>query len=186
MAPRQALAASLALALALAASGQPPSDVAPGPPAPVQLPNVAAALVGPAAAVPVEALGPAAATLSEVQLGACQLGAPPLPLVELTIAAARRALLSGALNCSQLVAAYAQRVLALDARLSLNAVRALHPGAAAAAAAADAALEAARGNATAAAALPPLLCVPVLVKDNFDVQGLATTAGVCVCGWLGG
>ena len=27
-------------------------------------------------------------------------------------------------------------------------------------------------------AMPPLFCVPILVKDNFDVMGMATTAGL--------
>jgi len=26
--------------------------------------------------------------------------------------------------------------------------------------------------------MPPLFCVPILVKDNFDVLGMATTAGL--------
>lgn len=106
----------------------------------------------------------------------CVSGAPAVPVVELGVAAAHAAMLRGDLNCSTLVASYLARIASMDQRSRLNAVRALAPGAAAAAARldADATLVAARAG---RGRLPQLFCVPLLVKDNFDVEGLATTAG---------
>ncbi len=75
-----------------------------------------------------------------------------------------------------------QRIEAFDQRLRLNSVRALAPDAMDAAARLDGLLGQILANASSAGApsqpqLPPLFCVPLLVKDNFDVVGLATTAG---------
>jgi Asp-tRNA(Asn)/Glu-tRNA(Gln) amidotransferase A subunit family amidase len=116
-----------------------------------------------------------AVTVAQAERGLCATGAPPLPMVELTIAQARAALLGGFLNCSALVLAHIQRIAAYNQPTQLNAVRAVHPGVLAAAAALDAQLAAARAG---GAPLPPLFCVPLLIKDNVDVVGLATTAGV--------
>ncbi|KAI7836709.1 hypothetical protein COHA_009485 [Chlorella ohadii] len=84
-------------------------------------------------------------------------------------------MLAGNLTCSQLVAAYLQRILAFDQPLQLNSIRALNPSAMERAKQLDAELAAMRANGT--SALPSLFCVPLLVKDNIDVAGLATTAG---------
>ncbi len=69
------------------------------------------------------------AALQGVQGGLCQSGAPPVPVVELTIGQAHAAMLAGNLTCSQLVAAYLQRILAFDQPLQLNSIRALNPSA---------------------------------------------------------
>lgn len=111
---------------------------------------------------------------------------PAFPVVGLTLADARTALLAGRATCTGIVEAYLDRAATLDAATGLRAVRWVdRPGALAAAADADAAIEAARRalgdggvNATIPdSALPPLLCAPLLVKDNLDVAGWATTAG---------
>lgn len=81
-----------------------------------------------ASTLPHDALGPAPLTLKGVQQGLCQSGAPPVPLVELTIAQAHAAMLGGQLNCTGLVAAYLQRILAFDTRLQLNSIRTVNPG----------------------------------------------------------
>ena len=83
------------------------------------------------------------------------------------------------------VAAWAlclQRIQAFDQRLHLNSVRALAPNVRQAAAVLDKVLEDTLANASASdppaePQLPPLFCVPILVKDNYNVVGLATTAG---------
>lgn len=168
----------LAVLLALAALAA-CQDAPPACPGRTTTVSVAAALPHTAAGVPLpaEAVGPAALTAADVRRGLCQTGAPEHPVVELTIAEAREAMLGGRLSCSGLVAAYRQRILQLDQRLQLNAVLALSPTAAAEAEAADGELAAGLANETAAAALPRLFCVPLLVKDNHDVLGLPTTAG---------
>ena len=91
---------------------------------------------------------------------------------------------AGELTCSGLVLAYLQRITALDQATQLNAVRSIVPGALRRAEALDRELEsrlaAGNGSSSAAApgaALPPLFCVPLLIKDNYDVAGAATTAG---------
>lgn len=201
-----ARAVGLLLALAAAAAAQQAGAAAAAPPPAAQATSAAqqatsqlaaamqAAGVGPgppvssagsqgAGGVPAGAVGTAAITLRDVQLGGlCQDGAPPVPLVELTIAGAHAAMLEGSLNCSALVAAYLQRIAAFDRRTQLAAVRAVNPGAAARAAALDEQLAQARRNAS--APLPPLFCVPLLVKDNFDVAGMATLAGASGQRWL--
>ena len=132
----------------------------------------------PSLQLPLDAVGPAAVTVADVWLGTCKTGAPELPVVELGIAAARRAMLAGQLTCSGLVAAYLQRIRALDKPLRLNAVRVVSPAAQAEAEAADELLAAALANGTDPDdALPPLFCTPLLVKDNYDAMGMATTAG---------
>lgn len=59
-------------------------------------------------------------------------------------------------------------------------MRALAPGAQEAAAELDEALAQAVLNASLSGSeprLPPLFCAPMLIKDNMDLEGLATTAG---------
>ena len=88
----------------------------------------------------------------------------------------RADLLAGRANCTGIVDAYIQRIKAYDGTTGLNAVRALAPGTRARAAELDRRLAAALAAGT-QASLPPLFCVPLLVKDNIDVAGLPTTAG---------
>jgi len=89
-----------------------------------------------------------------------------------------QALLSGAATCTDLVAAFLRRVDAFEPGTGLNAIseRPTAAGLLADAAKADVVLAAAqRGNTT--STLPPLFCVPLLVKDNIDSAGLPTTGG---------
>lgn len=108
---------------------------------------------------------------------------PPLPLVGLTIAAAHDAVLSSRVSCLSLVRAFADRAAALDAATGLNALRSLDRAAAERDAAAfdDALAEWRRqgGNATTTDATTrwPLACAPLIIKDNIDVAGAATTGG---------
>ncbi|KFM26628.1 Zinc finger CCCH domain-containing protein 4 [Auxenochlorella protothecoides] len=129
---------------------------------------------------PPDSTGPAVVTVSQLERGMC----PPAlgstahpPVLELSIAGARIAMLAGRFTCTQLVQTYLDRIRVYDAPLGLNSVRAVDvEQALAAAATADAQLAAAiaQGNDS---SLAPLFCTPMLLKDNFDVVGLATTAG---------
>lgn len=123
-----------------------------------------------------------AVTVAQLDQGLCTQGAPPVPVATLTIASARQALWSGSINCSTLVRAYIERVEAYDQRTGLNAVLRLNEKALRQAAEMDDLLLRARSSASpqtaaAEAHLPSLFCVPLLVKDNYDVAGLPTTAG---------
>ena len=84
------------------------------------------------------------------------------------VAAVSSAMASGATTSTELVAAYVDRIAALNPLV--NAVRCLAPDAEERAAALDA--ERADGRVRG-----PLHGVPVLLKDNIDVSGLPTTAG---------
>jgi amidase len=95
----------------------------------------------------------------------------PIDLETVTVARLLRLLDDGHLTSAALVQACTDRIAALDG--SLNAIRALNPGARDEALAADdARARGARGR--------PLLGIPVLVKDNIDVAGMPTTAGSVV------
>lgn len=91
----------------------------------VDLPATEANLLPPTQ--PPDSVGTAAVTLRDVQRGGlCQSGQPAVPVVERTIGEAHAAMLAGRLTCSGLVGAYLQRI---DARLGLNSIRAVNPGA---------------------------------------------------------
>lgn len=110
---------------------------------------------------------PAAAATTAASQG------PPLPvdLETATVAQLKDALDNGQITSEQLTRAYLDRIQALDAQPpALNAVRAVNPNALAEARAADVA----RRTGTSAGLL---LGIPVLVKDNIDVNGMPTTAG---------
>ncbi|MFJ2645861.1 amidase family protein [Streptomyces sp. NPDC087420] len=78
---------------------------------------------------------------------------------------------SGKISSAGLTKAYLERIRDLNSRgPSLNAVRAINPDAMQEAAAAD---KARRGRGPHS----PLLGIPVIVKDNIDVEGMPTTAG---------
>jgi amidase len=86
-----------------------------------------------------------------------------------TVAQLSQLLDAGRITSEELVRAYTERIEALNAQgPSLNAVRAINPQALAEARAADAARHRPHGQ---------LLGIPVLLKDNIDVRGMATTAG---------
>lgn len=112
--------------------------------------------------------GPAAAATT----AASDRGLPPaLDLETATVADLTAVLDSGRVSSEQLTQAYLDRISALDARPpALNAVRSISPRALADARAADVARQKMGPHA-------PLLGIPVLVKDNIDVQGMPTTAG---------
>lgn len=116
-------------------------------------------------------------TAAAVDQGLCTTGAPPIPIAELTIDQAHEALWQGNLTCSDLVAAYLARIAAFDQRTQLNAVQALNSHAAEEAGRVDAALQKMRGNPENRSAMAPLLCIPMLIKDNIDMVELPTTAG---------
>lgn len=150
-----------------------------GWPSPLRLPAAAAQPT-----LNIDSLGPAAFTARQL----CSSRDAGLGVVERTIGEAHADMLAGRLTCSGLVGAYLQRIAALDQRTQLNSIREVHPVAAELAVRLDWHLAEARQ--VGGPPLPPLFCVPVLVKDNIDVEGLATTAGEegsdGVCVWGGG
>ncbi len=93
-------------------------------------------------------------------------------LLELTIAEAHEAMLSGSLRARDLVLAYLRRIEAFDKQgPSLNAIIMTNPAALERADALDAAL-ARTGRLTG-----PLHGIPFIVKDNYDTFDMPTTAG---------
>lgn len=102
----------------------------------------------------------------------CSSGAPPFPITELTITAAHEAFLNGSLTCSQLVAAYVQRISAYDD--IINSVSFINPNLVTESAAMDQMLQEYKAAGT---PLPYLFCVPMIFKDNYDVINLPSTAG---------
>ncbi|MBV7484736.1 amidase [Bordetella sp. BOR01] len=94
-----------------------------------------------------------------------------LAAVESDIAALQAWMAQGILTSQALVLAYLRRIAAYDRQgPGLNAIAALHPDALAQARMRDD--ERARGQVRG-----PLHGIPLLVKDNYDVAGLPTTAG---------
>jgi amidase len=90
--------------------------------------------------------------------------------LELDIASAHAAMQAGTLTAEALTQFYLQRIAALDQSLGINAIVALNPQALADARALDEALAAGEP-------MRPLHGIPLLIKDNVDVAGMATTAG---------
>jgi amidase len=89
-----------------------------------------------------------------------------------TIASVTRAFADGSLSCRQLVEGYVARIAAYDRQgPNVNALLAVQPQVRAMAEAMDAAYRRDR------AAVGPLHCVPVILKDNYDTADLPTTAG---------
>jgi Asp-tRNA(Asn)/Glu-tRNA(Gln) amidotransferase A subunit family amidase len=98
-------------------------------------------------------------------------GAAPFRVEETTVAELQTALRARRLGCRELVAQYLRRIEAYDRNgPAVNAIVVVSPDALAVADSLDRRL-AATGPAG------PLHCVPVIVKDNFETAGLATTAG---------
>ena len=129
----------------------------------------AAAALGAALAV---ALGAGCGSPPEGQ------AAPPFELVERTIPELQEAMASGQVTSRQLVERYLARIDAYDQDgPSLNAMISLNPAARDEADALD------RERAS-TGARGPLHGVPVVVKDNYDMVGLPTTAGsVALADW---
>ena len=104
----------------------------------------------------------------------------PAGLADLGLAEARRLLLAGEISSSQLIQACLERIQQLDPRL--HTCLALDPdGARAQAAEADRQLTAWRAGQN-VSTLPPLLGLPLLVKDVFCVQRLPCTCGSRILG----
>jgi amidase len=98
-------------------------------------------------------------------------GPAPFAVEEATIVQVHEALRAGRLTCRALVAAYLRRIDAYDKNgPGVNAVVTINPEVLAQADALDARLKA-------GGMAGPLHCVPVIVKDNFETQGLQTSNG---------
>lgn len=108
---------------------------------------------------------------SNAWLAATSAAAPaPFELREATIASTLAALDEGRVTCRDLVTAYLARIESLDQSTRLNAIVTINASALEQANALDAEFQ---RNHT----LRPLQCVVVAVKDNYETQGLQTTAG---------
>lgn len=94
----------------------------------------------------------------------------PFDVREATIDGIHNALFTGLTTCREVVSAYLARIEALDP--AINAITALNPEALSIADSID--LQISQGNTTG-----PLLCIPVLVKDNYDAVPMNTT-GSCL------
>lgn len=97
---------------------------------------------------------------------------PPFDIREATISSIHNALFSGLTTCHGLISSYLARIEAFNP--SLHAVLSLNPNALDIASSIDEQLS--LNNAT-STANKPLLCIPVLLKDNFDTEDMPTTAG---------
>ncbi|KAL4859438.1 Zinc finger CCCH domain-containing protein 40 [Chlorella vulgaris] len=138
---------------------------------------VAATADGEPALITPDSLGPGpAVSAQQLWQGLCQTGKPQNSVVELTITEAHSLMLAGQLTCTELVTAYQQRIAAFDQPLQLNSIRTLNPTALERAAQMDSQLQLLRAT-NSTGMMPPLLCVPLLLKDNIDVAGLSTLAG---------
>lgn len=93
-----------------------------------------------------------------------------LDIREATIDGIHNALLTGLTTCREVVSAYLARIDFFNP--TINAIIALNPEALSVADSMD--LQISQGNTTG-----PLLCIPILVKDNYDAVPMATT-GSCL------
>ncbi|HVE99493.1 MAG TPA: amidase family protein [Mycobacteriales bacterium] len=121
-------------------------------------------------AVPVRTTAALAVAASCV-LGLPAIAAPPrrVQWVEATIAQTQDSIRTGRTTCRDVVAGYLARINAYDrSGPQLQSVIAVSPTALSDAAALDRVPRSRRGR---------LHCVPLAIKDNIDVRGLATTAG---------
>ena len=89
---------------------------------------------------------------------------------ETTISAIHQAFKKGTCNCEQLVSTYLQRIQTYDKPTKLNAIVLTNPEALQMARELDAEYRRTRK-------LRKLHCIPLIVKDNYNTQGLQTTAG---------
>lgn len=89
---------------------------------------------------------------------------------EKTIAEIHQAIRSGKITCRELVEAYLKRISVYDQATKLNAIVIVNPQALAEADRLDAEFKRTKK-------LRPLHGIPVIVKDNYDTEGLQTTGG---------
>jgi len=121
-----------------------------------------------AAALLLAALVPG--THLEAELGAQEIGG--VELMEVTITEVHRGMRQGGLTARALVEAYLERIVAYDERgPTLNSLIRLNPDALDRADSLDAVLQ------RTGALVGPLHGIPVILKDNYDMAGLPTTAG---------
>ncbi len=100
-------------------------------------------------------------------------GAAPASSFELQEASTRdihKALEAGSLSCEQLTSGYLARIATYDQATGLNAITATNPEAISLARQLDDEYRSTKN-------LRVLHCIPLIVKDNYDVAGMATTAG---------
>ncbi len=91
-------------------------------------------------------------------------------IVEATLGQIQHLVRRGTLTCESIIRAHLQRIAAYDKRSGLNAITLVNGNAISEARAID--LKIGRGQ-----HLGRLFCAPVLVKDNIDTAGIATTGG---------
>ena len=99
-----------------------------------------------------------------------QVARRPFEVTEASIADVQQAFKHGDCTCEQLVHAYQARIAAYDQPTQLNAIVVTNP----------AALETARqldAEYRRTGQLRPLHCTVLIVKDNYNTDGLQTTAG---------
>ena len=111
----------------------------------------------------------------EATLAAPRLRAQPQPaafaLEEATVAGIHAALAKRAISCRQVVRGYLDRIDAYDDKgPAVNAIIATNPRAMEIAERMD-------RESAAGAAIRPLHCVPIILKDNFDTADMPTTGG---------
>lgn len=88
---------------------------------------------------------------------------------EATISSTHHSLYTGRTTCVEVVSSFISRIEALNSKV--NAILSLNANALAVARLYDVQLQANNGS------YGPLFCIPILLKDNFDTAGLATTGG---------
>lgn len=91
-------------------------------------------------------------------------------LVEATIAGLQESLRAGNFTCRDVVQGYLNRIAAYDQPAGINAITEINSNALSRAEEIDNDL--AKGS-----EMPPLFCVPLLVKDNFDTADMVTSGG---------
>ena len=97
-------------------------------------------------------------------------GPVPFDVVEATIDDIHQALQKGSCNCEQLVTTYLRRIEAYDQTTRLNSIVVTNPEALQIARQLDREWRRTKK-------MRPLHCIPLIVKDNYNTQGLQTTAG---------